>query len=100
MCITTLAFFAIHHTPLISFGWTTILFDAVSLPDIPFQLTDFAIVSRFLVILCCSEDEHEENWDSSLYIIFNEDFGGKRFMDSHLKQSRQIMQSGTHEGKM
>jgi hypothetical protein len=53
------------------------------------------------LILCCSEDEHEENWDdSSLYILFNEEFGRKRFMDSHLKQSRQIMQSGTHDGKI
>jgi hypothetical protein len=46
----TLALLTIHHTPMISFGWTTILFDAVSLLDYIFQLTDFAMVSKYLLI--------------------------------------------------
>jgi hypothetical protein len=79
-------------------------------PEAGIRIAVFAEGTRFFcggihlthsLILCCSEDEHEENWDdSSLYILFNEEFGRKRFMDSHLKQSRQIMQSGTHDGKI
>ena len=78
-------------------------------PEAGIRIAVFAEGTRFFCggihlthswILCCSEDEHEENWDSSLYMLFNEEFGRKRFMDSHLKQSRQIMQSGTHDGKI